>query len=840
MTVTHDMTTPKFSVNARAILRVTSLALLWSTANILCAQKAETAPAAGSGLNEDEAVELPKFEITAESGNRYQSQQALSASRIATAIVDIPQTISVIPKELMEDTKGSRMLDTAKYVTPVQESTLPFGGDRYSIRGFMVSAEFVDGINISGADGYSMSQAPYNIERLEVIKGPNAILVPGGSPGGVINPITKSPMSKNAASVTTDFSQNMGRDVWFDVNRVLSKDGKMAARLVAAYWNSNFYIKDQFRRGYEVSPSFSYQISTGQKLTLKADFVQNRETNLGGVPIDPSVGYGGVAKIASGLPRNWSFGNDTDSRHRSTQRVTAELLSTLNDHVTSRLQLMVDHVWRRDVGSTTAGLPSTSIDKDGIWAVAPGQTGGGSINPRTGQYEPGVLWNTTQYNNDKNGTVVLTGTVVPITDPATWIYSRNNGKVDLDYTEAHLKNDYAAQFATKYFKSTTITGLSANVSRVHYQSWRNALRPSVAANNLSGITYPGYIFLDNLPGTSTAGLGTDKTGVQKDLQTFIYQTVSVWDDRLQVSGGVSRYFGELTRDDTNGTVRYSVTNPDSTQPALTNPAFNATSNATSFGVVVKPIKQVSLFYSRNTTGSTMPGSLNAGATIPGTPLAVGGQKEFGVKTSFLNGKLTTSFAHFDIAQKNVATTNSEYYRLMSLADSVSVAAANALTPLYLDLNSKGWEFEATYSMGKSLTLLGNVTDYKVRQPITDARVRGMPDRAYGAYADYRFVDGVLKGFGVNFGFDYKSDVAGENVSGFTTIRGGTPVPIQPSFVVGARTLANLGFSYKYKSWAASVTIMNLMDKDYILAAGSRGSLVVGTPRTWKSSVSYSF
>jgi iron complex outermembrane recepter protein len=635
--------------------------------------------------------------------------------------------------------------------------------------------------------------------------------------------------------VTFDYSPNMGRDVWFDVNRVLTKDGKMAARFIAAYWNSEFYIKDHFRKGYEISPSFFYQISQHNKLTLKADFVLNRETNLGGLPIDPSVGYGGVARIAPGLPRDWQFGNDMDSRKRTTQRATAELLSTLNDHVTSRLLFMVDHVRRHDVGGTSAGLPTTPINNLGVITYTPGQSGGGTVNPRTGQYEPGVNWNTTQYNNDTTGTVALTGTPVPITDPSTWIYSRNNGKVDLEYTEAHLKNDYAAQFATKFFKSTTIMGITANISRVRFQSWRGAARPSVPANNLAGITYPEYNFLPNLPGTSTGGLGTDKTGVQKDLQTFLYQTLSMWDERIQISGGVSRFFGELTRVDNTGTVAYTVPNT-----TIVNPAFNVTSNATSFGLIIKPIRQVSLFFSRNTTGSTMPGSLQAGNTNPGLPLAVGGQKEYGIKTNFLDGKLTTSFAYFDIAQQNVATTNSEYYRLLSLGDVDSVAAANRLPPLYLDLTSKGWEFEATYSMGKSLTFLGNITDYKVRQPITNARVRGMPDRSYGAYADYRFVEGAMKGFGINFGLDYKGDVAGENVSGFTVIRGGTPMPIQPSFVVGARTLANLGFSYKRSNWSASVTIMNLMDKDYILAAGSRGSLVVGTPRTWKSTISYSF
>ena len=811
------------------MLRATAVALLCGAGSFAYGQNAAPAPAAsstaGTNLNDDQPIELPKFEITTDAGNRYQNQQALSASRVATPIVDIPQTISVVPKELMEDTKGNRMLDTAKYVTPVQESTLPFGGDRYSIRGFMVSAEFVDGTNISGADGYSMSAAPYNIERLEIIKGPNAILVPGGSPGGVINPITKAPMTKNAATVTTDFSPNMGNDIWFDVNRVLSKDGKMAARIVAAYWSSDFYIKDQFRRGYEISPSFSYQLSPEHKLTLKADFVQNRETSLGGVPIDPSIGGGASAQIARGLPRDWQFGDDSDSRHRATQRVTAELISTLNDHVTSRLQFMADHIWRRDDGGTSAGLT---------------KAGGGSVNPFTGLYEPGVSWNTAAYNTDTTGTVKLTGTAAPVTDPSTWVYTRNNGKTDLNYTEAHLKNDYATQFATEYFKSTTIAGFAANVSRVHWLSWTAAKRPDVPANDLNSITFPAYNFLTIVPGAYGGTGGTDKTATQKDLQTFLYQTVSVWDDRIQVSGGVSRFFGELTRDDTNGTVLYTLASSATTPAGQTNPAFNVTSNATSFGVVVKPIKPVSLFFSRNTTGSTMPGSLQAGNTVPGTPLAVGDQKEFGVKSNFLNGKLTTSFAYFKISQKNVATTNSDFYRLQSLG---LIAEANALPPLYLDLNSKGWEFESTYSFNKSFTILGNVTDYKVRQPITNTRVRGMPDRSYGAYADYRFVDGALKGFGVNFGLDYKSDVAGENASGFTTTKplpDGSLVPVQPSFTIAARTLANLGFSYKYENWSASVTIMNLFDKDYILAAGSRTSLVVGTPRTWKSTISYSF
>ncbi|MBC7369525.1 MAG: TonB-dependent receptor plug domain-containing protein [Undibacterium sp.] len=169
------------------------------------------------------------------------------------SVQDIPQTISVIPREFIIESGSDRMLDAAKYVTPIVENTLPYGGDRYTIRGLQVSAEMIDGTILSGADGYSMSQSVYNMERLEVIKGPNAILVPGG----VMNPITKSPFLKNASSVSLELSQYSANAVSFDINRVLGKAGKWP-RLVYARRQTDYYMKGQYRNGYEIAPSFSY------------------------------------------------------------------------------------------------------------------------------------------------------------------------------------------------------------------------------------------------------------------------------------------------------------------------------------------------------------------------------------------------------------------------------------------------------------------------------------------------------------------------------------------------------------------------------------------------------
>ena len=77
------------------------------------------------------------------------------------------------------------------------------------------------------------------------------------------------------------------------------------------------------------------------------------------------------ARIITGLPRDWTFGDKSDFRHRATERITFELLSDLSDHLTSRLQVAANHVVREDAGGMGAAIagfsttrnPNTSITR---------------------------------------------------------------------------------------------------------------------------------------------------------------------------------------------------------------------------------------------------------------------------------------------------------------------------------------------------------------------------------------------------------------------------------------------------------------------------------------------
>lgn len=756
------------------------------------------------GVKNDEVVELPTFVITETPDNPYISKKALSSSRVAMDIIDIPQTVSIVTSDFMKDSISLRMLDAAKYVTPVTESTLPTGGDRYTIRGFQVTHEFVDGMEISGADGYSASLMGYNIDRIEIIKGPNAILVPGGAAGGQMNPITKSPIMKNQSSVTLELAQYIGNALSFDINRVISADKGIAARLVAAYWKNDGYWKNHFRDGFMIAPSLSWQLSPQHKFTIKFEAMQNQETNGTFLPIDPSVGSDDYAILAKGLPRDWSFGNSQDRRDRETERLTLELLSELGQHVSSRLQFTANHVSREDQGGTSGAIQGITITR----------------NPTTGKYEPGKVWTV-----DQTGTVAIPSvTTVPLPDPSTYVYGRTNGSDHLYYNEVHFRNDYAAKFEGDAWKSTTISGIAANGVKTHWKSFPAYNRGNVANNNLAGITYPDWSFAPPTPPAN----GQNRKAKQTDLQLFVFESLGLLHDRLLLSGGVSRFFGTLDRIDDTGI------------QAKPYPSYSLSDTAKSYGVVVKPIKDVSLFYSHNTSGGTMPGSLSAGAVAPTFRASVGDQNEYGVKTSLLNNRLTASFAYFDISSSNYAVPNSEYYVLVAQG---KLAEANALqNPLYLDLTSKGWEVEGSYTMTPNLTIIGNATSYKMRQP-TGVRLRGVSDRSYAVYADYRFSEGAIKGLGVNIGVDYRSDLVGENVNAFTTtvpLAGGVLVPQQPSFKVAPRTLVNLGFSYRAKDWTARLQINNALDKDYFIGGINRNSMMVGEPRNVKGSITYNF
>ena len=255
------------------------------------------------GADADEPTKLPAFEVRDSRVGAYGAGGATSATRVSVPIQDLAQSVSVVTRELIDDTQGLRLVDVARFATPVIQN-LHGAGDWYSIRGFRTSFRFIDDVQVD-AQGNRPFANLSNLERLEIVKDPNTILVPGTDAGGRINQITKSPQFERFTRLRLHARSHLGNEVSLDANRVLD-GGSSAVRLVATYWNGDGYFHRQFRRGWLVAPSFAHRFSDRTELIVKLEVLETEESSLVGVGIDPAVGTrtGGYARKHPLLPRD--------------------------------------------------------------------------------------------------------------------------------------------------------------------------------------------------------------------------------------------------------------------------------------------------------------------------------------------------------------------------------------------------------------------------------------------------------------------------------------------------------------------------------------------------------
>ena len=144
---------------------------------------------------------LSPFTVSADNADRYRAGEAISAVRVRSALIDTPSSISVITRDMMDDLAPTRVFDVTRYIAGVQEGRGIQFQDRMIIRGFETQggARTVDNF-LQSADADNVDESI--IDRIEVTKGPNAILSPAGAPGGSLNIITKSPTFQRQNSFT--------------------------------------------------------------------------------------------------------------------------------------------------------------------------------------------------------------------------------------------------------------------------------------------------------------------------------------------------------------------------------------------------------------------------------------------------------------------------------------------------------------------------------------------------------------------------------------------------------------------------------------------------------------
>ena len=133
----------------------------------------------------------------------YVAKATTSGSKTDTPITEVPQSVSVIGQQEMQDRGITNKVDEALRYTP-GVTTQPFGNDGdtdwFYIRGFDAtqSGVFMNGLTLYsyGFGGFQID--PYMLERVEVLKGPSSVLYGGANPGGLVNMVRKEPTDRRA------------------------------------------------------------------------------------------------------------------------------------------------------------------------------------------------------------------------------------------------------------------------------------------------------------------------------------------------------------------------------------------------------------------------------------------------------------------------------------------------------------------------------------------------------------------------------------------------------------------------------------------------------------------
>ncbi len=225
-------------------------------------------------LNPDPANAEEEIVVTGQGEDNYFVPDATTATKTDTPLRDIPASIQVIPRQVLEDQQIRRLNDAVQNVSGVQPDD-SFGGqiDRVNIRGFSTDVFLQDGIRQS----QSSNRALDNIERIEVLKGPASVLYGNLEPGGVVNLVTKAPLSDPFYRAELSVGSYAFFYPSLDLSGPLNADKTLLYRFNAAYeYNAGFQDFQTNTSRVFLAPTLSWKINDKSDLSLEFSYLNDR------------------------------------------------------------------------------------------------------------------------------------------------------------------------------------------------------------------------------------------------------------------------------------------------------------------------------------------------------------------------------------------------------------------------------------------------------------------------------------------------------------------------------------------------------------------------------------
>jgi catecholate siderophore receptor len=352
-------------------------------AGSLGAQSAEpAAPAAPAPVTPNDTVELPA--VTVEGA----SQPGVSSPKFTAPLLDTPQTVVVISREVFEQQGATTLRDVLRNTPGITFAAGEGGtanGDQMSIRGFDSRTDiFVDGIRDTG----TYTRDAFNLEQVEVIKGPSSAVSGRGSTGASINLVTKTPRLETFRAVTAGIGTDDYYRATLDVNQALPDSPVVgtAVRVNGLWQDAGVAGRDEVEnKTWAIAPSLALGLGTATRATLSLQHMEQDNVPDYGLPWVPTLtGDTGAVTPGIGQPggkpnvdqSNWYGLKDRDYEEVVSDTFTIGLEHDLTADTTLRNTTRYSRVDRDSVMTAPRFVIS---NPDGSLPSAP--TGDGVVQP---------------------------------------------------------------------------------------------------------------------------------------------------------------------------------------------------------------------------------------------------------------------------------------------------------------------------------------------------------------------------------------------------------------------------------------------------------------------------
>ncbi len=621
-------------------LKASSLGLLaaFSPLVSLFAQTPPPKPSADAKEEASEVVELSPFQVDASKDRGYRATNSISGSRLNTAIKDIPMPIEVITEEFVRDTGSKDLRESLRYSAGIvlrsqndagQGNTFINAGGVHSsegataaktqttvkVRGFITDSVLRDGFRRQ----HSTDSA--NIGRIEVVRGPAALLYGIGNFGGIVNYLPKTPLDKAREEITVGVGTNDYARAAFDFNRVYPQKSGLGIRVSGALETTGDQT-ELFKASHSfIAPIIQFRPFAKTLVTLDLEYGEDNREGVGfqsvraraDVPADQQdrLERAGFVDFAGKDRRTfrWS-GPDTyvdTTAYNALFKVEQQLLPGLSLLVGANLSGA--EFSGRDVGGALqVGVGPTSLR--GSVKVLP-------LTPADNAFSAGTVNNATfQYNWSE--------------------YVETN---DRDQVRAELAYQFSLFEKSRWFgiDSSLLVGRSNERFQKDTATWRT----TPGANNYKSPQDTSYIRFgkqgDGSPDAPMVRI-SDVRNLAWNQGTYGVYQGKLLDDRITLVAGMRR-----DRNDNR------VTTTNRLNPANSSDVDRAaqSKNTSQLGVSFRVLKQVSIF------------ALDSEGLVPnfeglrdgnGVPIdaTVAKSREVGIKVDFLDGRVSGTVSRFKI------------------------------------------------------------------------------------------------------------------------------------------------------------------------------------------------